>query len=68
MNYDYDFLFKIVLIGDAGVGKTSLLRRFTDDVFTSDGPTIGVDFSIKTLEIDGKTVKVISSPIAYLEK
>ena len=59
METEYDFLFKIVLIGDAGVGKTSIVRRYTDGVFTSAGiPTIGVDFCIKTLQIGTNMVKV----------
>ena len=46
-------------VGDAGVGKTSIVRRYTDGVFTSAGiPTIGVDFCIKTLNIDGSAIKV----------
>ena len=48
-------------IGDAGVGKTSIVRRYTDGIFTSAGiPTIGVDFCIKTLNIDGSAIKVLS--------
>ncbi len=59
MDTEYDYLFKIVLIGDAGVGKTSIVRRYTDGIFTSAGiPTIGVDFCIKTLQIGGTAVKV----------
>lgn len=60
METEYDFLFKIVLIGDAGVGKTSIVRRYTDGIFTSAGiPTIGVDFCIKTLHIGPSAVKVL---------
>ena len=59
METEYDYLFKIVLIGDAGVGKTSIVRRYTDGIFTSAGiPTIGVDFCIKTLQIGNSAVKV----------
>ncbi|XP_050798663.1 ras-related protein Rab-30 isoform X2 [Gopherus flavomarginatus] len=56
---DYDFLFKIVLIGNAGVGKTCLVRRFTQGLFPpGQGATIGVDFMIKTVEIKGEKVKL----------
>ena len=56
---EYDHLFKLLLIGDSGVGKSSLLLRFTDNNYTEDNiSTIGVDFKIKTIEIDGKRVKL----------
>lgn len=56
---DYDFLFKLLLIGDSGVGKSCLLLRFADDTYTEDYiSTIGVDFKIRTIEIDGKTCKL----------
>ncbi|XP_056297009.1 ras-related protein Rab-30 isoform X2 [Pseudoliparis swirei] len=56
---DYDYLFKIVLIGNAGVGKTCLVRRFTQGLFPpGQGATIGVDFMIKTVEIKGEKVKL----------
>ena len=59
-NAAYDYLFKFLLIGDAGVGKSSLLLRYADDVFTESFiSTIGVDFKIKTINVDGKVVKVI---------
>lgn len=56
---DFDFLFKIVLIGDAGVGKTCVVQRFKAGTFTGKhGNTIGVDFTMKTLMLDGKRIKV----------
>ncbi|TNV84127.1 hypothetical protein FGO68_gene14490 [Halteria grandinella] len=59
MNPEYDYLFKVLLIGNSGVGKSSLLLRFADDVFTDNFmPTIGVDFKIRTIEVDGKTIKL----------
>ncbi|KAJ1459689.1 ras family-domain-containing protein [Pelagophyceae sp. CCMP2097] len=56
---DYDHLFKLVLIGDTGVGKSCLLLRFADDAFTESYiSTIGVDFRFRTVKVDGKTVKL----------
>ena len=56
---DYDQLFKLVLIGDTGVGKSCLLLRFADDQFTESYiSTIGVDFRFKTVQVDGKTIKL----------
>ena len=71
---DYKYLFKVridtdssrlttgpqvVLVGNAGVGKTCLVRRFTQGMFPpGQGATIGVDFMIKTVEIDGEKIKL----------
>jgi len=56
---DYDYLFKLVLIGDSGVGKSCLLLRFADDSFTESYiSTIGVDFRFRTVKIENKTVKL----------
>ncbi|XP_050545854.1 ras-related protein Rab-30-like [Daktulosphaira vitifoliae] len=56
---DYKFLFKVVLVGNAGVGKTCLVRRFTQGMFPpGQGATIGVDFMIKTIEIDNEKIKL----------
>lgn len=56
----FDFLFKIVLIGDCGTGKTCVVQRFKNGTFIEKhGNTIGVDFSMKTVIVDGKKVKVI---------
>ncbi|XP_067871357.1 ras-related protein Rab-8B-like [Heterodontus francisci] len=55
----YDYLFKLLLIGDSGVGKTCLLFRFSDDSFsTTFISTIGIDFKIKAVELDGKKIKL----------
>ncbi|XP_016101695.1 ras-related protein Rab-30-like [Sinocyclocheilus grahami] len=63
---DYDYLFKIVLIGNAGVGKTCLVRRFTQGLFPpGQGATIGVDFMIKTVEIKGVKVKPFSRLLLF---
>ena len=55
---NYDYLFKVVLIGDSGVGKSNLLSRFTRNEFNLDSKsTIGVEFATRTINVDGKTVK-----------
>jgi len=59
MSKDYDHLFKLLIIGDSGVGKSSLLLRFADNTFSGNYiSTIGVDFKIRTIEIDGEKVKL----------
>lgn len=59
MGSDYDYLFKLLLIGDSGVGKSCLLLRFADDTYTESYiSTIGVDFKIRTIELEGKTIKL----------
>mmetsp|Transcript_419 Transcript_419/g.1148 ORF Transcript_419/g.1148 Transcript_419/m.1148 type:complete len:219 (+) Transcript_419:335-991(+) len=56
---DYDYLIKLLLIGDSGVGKSCLLLRFSDDQFTSSFiTTIGIDFKMKKMLIDNKWVKL----------
>lgn len=56
---EYDYVFKILLVGDSSVGKSSLLMRFADDIFTDQFlPTIGVDFKIRTIETAGSVVKL----------
>jgi Ras-related protein Rab-18 len=56
---EYDHLFKVLLIGDSGVGKSCILLRFCDDTFDSkQQSTIGVDFKVKTIQSGGKTVKM----------
>ena len=59
MNTDYDYLFKILIIGDSGVGKSCILLRFAEDTFSDYYiSTIGVDFKIRTIEQDGKYIKL----------
>jgi len=56
----YDAIFKIVIFGDAGCGKTTLLKKYSTDLFISDTRmTIGVDFETKTLHFDGLDVKLM---------
>lgn len=55
---EYDFLFKVVLIGDSGVGKSNLLSRFTRNEFNLESKsTIGVEFATRSIKVDGKVVK-----------
>jgi len=54
----YDFLYKIVLIGDSFVGKSNLLSRFTRNQFNMESKnTIGVEFATRSIQTDGKTIK-----------
>nr|VDD17146.1 unnamed protein product [Brassica rapa] len=58
IDHEYDYLFKIVLIGDSGVGKSNILSRFTRNEFCLESKsTIGVEFATRTLQVEGKTVK-----------
>ncbi len=51
----YDFIFKIVLLGDSGVGKSQLVNRFTKNEFNADSKaTIGVEFATRTVRIEDK--------------
>nr|CAD7461135.1 unnamed protein product [Timema tahoe] len=55
---EYDYLFKVVLIGDSGVGKSNLLSRFTRNEFNLESKsTIGVEFATRSIQVDGKTIK-----------
>lgn len=57
-NDEYDYLFKVVLIGDSGVGKSNLLSRFTRNEFNLDSKsTIGVEFATRSIQVDSKTIK-----------
>ncbi|CBZ28172.1 putative small GTP-binding protein Rab1 [Leishmania mexicana MHOM/GT/2001/U1103] len=59
MTAEYDYLFKLLLIGDSGVGKSCLLLRFADDSYTDSYiSTIGVDFKIRTLNLESKVIKL----------
>ena len=59
MNAEIYAVYKLVIVGNSGVGKTSLLTRYFDDCFSDTHEyTIGVDFRVKTLNIEGNTIKV----------
>lgn len=61
MSGNVDFVFKVLVLGDSSVGKSSLIRRIHADVFDQKLPTtIGVDFFIHDFEVEGKKVKVIT--------
>ena len=52
-------VYKVILIGDSNVGKSSIIHRYWDDRFKEPGKTIiGWDFKSKTIEIDGETIKL----------
>ncbi|XP_063075815.1 ras-related protein Rab-12 [Engraulis encrasicolus] len=54
-----DYKLQIIVIGSRGVGKTSLMERFTDDTFCEAcKSTVGVDFKIKTVELRGKKIRM----------
>eukprot|EP00252_Welwitschia_mirabilis_P006967 TRINITY_DN1793_c0_g3_i1.p1 TRINITY_DN1793_c0_g3~~TRINITY_DN1793_c0_g3_i1.p1 ORF type:complete len:218 (+),score=43.51 TRINITY_DN1793_c0_g3_i1:202-855(+) len=55
---EYDYLFKVVLIGDSGVGKSNLLSRFTRNEFSLESKsTIGVEFATRSIKVDDKVIK-----------
>ena len=56
---DHDLLAKVIIIGDSGVGKSNLLTKFCDGVFKdSYVATIGVDFKLKTIQVDDSKIKL----------
>ncbi|XP_023686257.1 ras-related protein Rab-25a [Paramormyrops kingsleyae] len=65
----YNFVFKVVLIGESGVGKSNLLSRFTKNEFNHDSrTTIGVEFSTRTVQLDSITIKAQIWDTAGLER
>uniref|UniRef100_A0A4W5N2F5 RAB19, member RAS oncogene family n=1 Tax=Hucho hucho TaxID=62062 RepID=A0A4W5N2F5_9TELE len=59
MDESFDFLFKIILIGDSNVGKTCVVQSFKSGQFSErQQNTIGVDFTVRTVDIEGKKIKM----------
>ena len=55
----YDYMVKLIIIGDSGVGKTNILTRYCEDIFKdSHVATIGVDFNVKTIQIEDKKLRL----------
>ncbi|OQV20307.1 Ras-related protein Rab-11B [Hypsibius exemplaris] len=52
------YTFKVVVIGDSGVGKSNLLSRFTKDQFTHEDPTIGVELNTNVVNLQGKPIQI----------
>ena len=66
---EYDMMFKILLLGDSGVGKSSLLLRYTKNQFNPDiRSTIGVEFGVKFIEIDNIKLKIQIWDTAGMER
>ena len=56
---EYDFIFKILLLGNSDVGKSSIILRYVDNSWSDTFvPTIGVDFKVKSLDVDNKSIKM----------
>ena len=56
---NFNYIYKIILIGDSGVGKSNIVGRFVDGTFTSNSrSTVGIDLQVKTLDISGETIKI----------
>eukprot|EP01088_Endostelium_zonatum_P020036 TRINITY_DN71_c0_g1_i1.p2 TRINITY_DN71_c0_g1~~TRINITY_DN71_c0_g1_i1.p2 ORF type:complete len:210 (-),score=48.33 TRINITY_DN71_c0_g1_i1:706-1335(-) len=65
----WDQVLKLLIIGDSGVGKSSILLRFTDDEFDDEQAcTIGVDFKTKVMNVDGKAINLTIWDTAGQEK
>lgn len=56
---NYDYLFKAIIVGNSAVGKTNIVLRFTEGIYKSSHmSTIGVDFKIKTMDVEDKKVRL----------
>lgn len=62
VDHEYDYLFKIVLIGDSGVGKSNILSRFTRNEFCLESKsTIGVEFATRTIQVPFRFIFLVFS-------
>jgi len=69
LNRDYDHIFKIITLGESGIGKTSLIKRFAHDIFEENHlASIGLDFLIKVLDIENKIIKIQLNDICGSER
>lgn len=58
-NLDYDYLYKILLLGDSNTGKSSIILRYTENSFDSSiVSSIGVDFKMKKMKFENKIIKI----------
>lgn len=65
-DHEYDYLFKIVLIGDSGVGKSNILSRFTRNEFCLESKsTIGVEFATRTVQVRDSGDRLISACMTW---
>ena len=56
---NFDYMFKLLIIGNSSVGKTSFLFRYSDDSFSSSFvSTVGIDFKVKTVYQQDKRIKL----------
>lgn len=69
---NFDYMFKLLIIGNSSVGKTSFLFRYADDTFTSAFvSTVGIDFKVKTVYKNDKRIKLqiwVIIPFVYMTK
>jgi Ras-related protein Rab-14 len=57
--YNYSYIFKYIIVGDMGVGKSCLLHQFTEKKFMAECPhTIGVEFGTRIIEVSGEKIKL----------
>ncbi|MFX1478497.1 MAG: Rab family GTPase [Promethearchaeota archaeon] len=65
----YDASYKVIVLGDAGVGKTTFIEKCAKPIFDSDNKmTIGVDFDVKSMDVDGRKIKLGVWDFGYEER